>query len=87
MKIQKDKVYHIIAGIIISAGTIIMSSYTFSLGFSCLLGFLLASIVGILKELVWDGFLGLGTKSLYDAIATIIGAGFGTLVMFILKHF
>lgn len=49
------------------------------------LGFLLAVSVGVGKEVIWDKKLEKGTPEFADAIATLIGAVFGTALSVVIK--
>ena len=72
--IQKDKVYHFVAGLGIGA---ISYSITKRVGVS--IG--IASGVGILKEWAWDGLMGKGTPSVKDAFWTGVGGAYGSITI------
>lgn len=72
--VQKDKVYHFIAGLGIGA---ISYSITKRVGVS--IG--IASGVGILKEWAWDGLMGKGTPSVKDAFWTGVGGAYGSITI------
>lgn len=80
-----DKDKHFIAGALIAlicGGIIFIITDLFFI--SCLLGFLIAAVTGVLKEVVWDGWLKKGTVNNMDALVTIAGAASGTGVLAII---
>lgn len=62
---QRDKLKHLLVGIGISL--------VFGVQFSPLIGLLIATIVGALKEIMWDWLLKRGTPELMDFLATALG--------------
>jgi len=62
---QRDKLKHLLAGIGISL--------VFGVQFSPLIGLLIATIVGALKEIIWDWLLKRGTPEFLDFLATVLG--------------
>ena len=70
---ETDKIQHVVAGLIIGAiGTIFWSP---------ILGFILATIAGALKEIIWDWLLKKGDPSFFDAMST---SGGGLIVSFLI---
>ena len=67
---MNDKVKHIIAGFLIAL--------VFSI-FCVHVGFWTAVVVGILKEVIWDWYLGKGTPEVLDAVATGFGGALGII--------
>jgi len=63
--IKQDKLKHLLAGIGISL--------VFGVQFSPLIGLLIATIVGALKEIIWDWLLKRGTPEFLDFLATVLG--------------
>ncbi len=62
---KQDKLKHLLAGIGISL--------VFSVQFSPLIGLIAATIIGALKEIIWDWLLKKGTPELLDFLATALG--------------
>lgn len=69
---RKDLQLHIIVGVIMSAA---LSSF----GLSFLESWTITTVVGILKEVVWDFLLDKGTPDPLDAVATSGGGLVGAL--------
>ena len=78
---EKDKLKHILAGIIISQIlVIIISLFTTSIIFPIILSTLISSIVAYGKELLFDKALGLGVYNIKDFIASEVGVCYGILI-------
>jgi len=75
MELAPDKILHIKYGFVISlvAGVVLTP----------VLGFCVSTVVGILKEVVWDYYMKKGTPEVMDAVATSAG-GLGALLLQIL---
>lgn len=73
----KDKKLHIYAGLALSlvAGLL----------FTPLWGLIIASVIGALKEIVWDWLLKKGTPECMDFVATVAGGLTGSGLIFLLK--
>ena len=67
-----DKIYHLVAGILIAL--------TFTLIFSPLIGIITASVSGVIKDVVYDLKMGKGTFEVLDIFATVLGALVGTVL-------
>ena len=65
MIFKQDKLKHLLVGIGISL--------VLGVQFSPLIGLLIAGIVGVLKEIVWDWLLKRGTPEFLDFLATALG--------------
>jgi len=70
MKIEIDKQLHLLGGVFLAQ--------TFGLWLGPLVGFLLATSVGLAKEIIWDGYFKQGTVDKWDAVATIGGGALGS---------
>lgn len=73
----KDKKLHLLAGLAISLLVGLLSRP--------LAGLIVASIVGALKELVWDRWWKKGTPEWLDFWATVLGGVIGGLAVVLLK--
>lgn len=71
-KLQKDKLGHFLAGVVISmlAGMLINPQ----------VGLLAGMGAGVAKEVIWDGLMGKGTVEVMDAVFTAVGAFAGFVV-------
>jgi hypothetical protein len=65
MIFKQDKLKHLLTGI--GIGLI------FGVLFSSLIGLIAATILGALKEIIWDWFLKKGTPEFMDFLATALG--------------
>jgi hypothetical protein len=74
--IPVDKQLHLFGGYSIAI--------TVSIVYGPLVGFIVSSIIGILKEVVYDRFVPGHTVDKWDAIATAVGAAVGSCVKFLL---
>lgn len=79
-----DKVYHLIAGFIIAENLTVVLNHFMSNYIACLIAFILTGIIGVLKEVWWDGVLGKGHVENNDSYATTLGGLIGALVILIL---
>ena len=82
IKLPLDKTKHFIAGMIISFVISIISGIWFLPLSSVLIGLTFSIITGILKELVWDQWMGRGTYDFYDAMSTSGGGVLGSAIAF-----
>ncbi len=71
--IGRDKKLHFLAG---AAIAVVVSMPT-----TPLIGLIVATGVGIAKEVIWDYMMKRGTPELMDAVWTMIGAGVGAGLM------
>ena len=81
---EPDKVKHFIAGIAIAIVTDIVY-WVLMFAFPKLppiwfVGFLVASIIGALKEIIWDWLLKKGTPEWFDFVTTMFGGIVGGVV-------
>ncbi len=78
-----DKDYHVYAGVAIAMLTGFLTYYftPIQANLACIIGLLIGTATGVVKELVWDKLLGKGTCSLWDAIATGYGSALGAIVL------
>ena len=81
---EPDKVKHFIAGIVIAIVTDI-AYWVLMFAFPKLppiwfVGFLVASIIGALKEIIWDWLLKKGTPEWFDFVTTMFGGIVGGVV-------
>jgi len=83
-KIGKDKVYHLVAGFIISAVSTFLLNILLPLNLSCVIAFILTDTIGVAKEMYWDGEMGKGQVDIWDMRVTTTGALFGVLIMYII---
>lgn len=72
--IQKDKVLHFVSGWAIGA-----ASYSITKRVVVSIG--IASGVGVLKEVVYDGLMNKGTPSVNDAVWTGVGGFYGSITI------
>jgi len=83
MKIEKDKVLHVYAGM----GITVLSGFAFYYFttmmpiFACLIGLGIGSLVGAAKEYIWDRAMKKGTFNIEDMTATIWGSMVGAVVL------
>lgn len=68
-----DKKKHIQAGLAIS--------FVAGLFFTPMWGFIIASLVGALKEIIWDWLLKKGTPEFLDFVATVAGGVIGCVLI------
>lgn len=73
MKIKTDKLLHFLSGWVISV--------TIGLWLP-IWGVVIASLVGLGKELIWDKQLGKGDANFFDFMATVTGAFVGFFFAF-----
>jgi hypothetical protein len=80
--IQKDKVLHFGAGY-----SIALLTYSVTKKHRVIKSIAAATVIGILKEVVYDSMMGYGQPSVNDAIWTGVGGYFGaiTIPMFKIK--
>lgn len=76
--IKKDKVKHFVAGYGISVGSYLLTK-------SIVKSNLIAIFTGVLKEVVWDGYLKKGTPSYKDALWTGVGGFYGSITIPMIK--
>jgi hypothetical protein len=71
--LARDKQMHFAAGLVLSL----------LMGLLCTpaWGLLTAVIVGALKEISWDWWLGRGTPEVLDFVATVAGGAFGAVIL------
>ncbi len=71
--IPKDKQKHLLAGLALSilAGLFVCPTW----------GLLTAVVVGALKEIIWDWWLGRGTPEFLDFVATVLGGVLGAVIL------
>ncbi len=90
MKLGKDKLYHLIAGFFICIlgwlfypliSLIPFVGWVARLFSPILFAFLLAALVGALKELVWDKWWKKGTPEWLDFWATVLGGLIGVIFL------
>ena len=62
---KQDKLKHLLVGVSVSL--------VFGVQFSPLIGLIAATIVGALKEIIWDWLLKKGTPEFMDFLATALG--------------
>lgn len=69
----KDKKLHLLAGLALSlvAGLLFTPKW----------GLVVAAVIGVLKEVVWDWLLKKGTPEVLDFVATVVGGFVGYLVL------
>jgi len=73
MIFKQDKLKHLLTGI--GIGLI------FGVLFSPLIGLIAATIVGALKEIIWDWLLKKGTPEFMDFLATALGGAIAHMVI------
>ena len=73
MIFKQDKLKHLLSGI--GIGLI------FGVLFSPLIGLIAATIVGALKEIIWDWLLKRGTPEFLDFLATAFGGAIAYMVI------
>jgi len=73
MIFKQDKLKHLLAGIGISL--------VFGVQFSPLIGLIAATIVGALKEIIWDWLLKKGTPEFMDFLATALGGAIAYMAL------
>lgn len=78
---MNDKIKHIIAGVIIGLITALLIRL-FWIRDLMILGGVVAMLVGIGKEVIWDKLLGKGTPEFADAFATTWAGLFGSIVCY-----
>ena len=85
MKIQKDKLWHFLAAMLIAWAVLGASHIWFPLHYNWDKGlaFAVAFLVVIAKELVWDKWLKMGTPELMDFFWGFVGAVVGPAVWMI----
>jgi len=71
--IPKDKKLHLLAGLALSLLMGLLCTPT--------RGLLAAVIVGALKEISWDWWLGRGTPEFLDFVATVLGGVLGAVIL------
>ena len=77
-----DKTKHVLSGAFIAI-IVALLKYIFSdsgLIFSCFLGFSTGTIIGALKELIFDKLLKLGSPTFADFLATFYGSFMGAVL-------
>jgi hypothetical protein len=77
MKPRKDKILHLIAGFIIGLTALMILDIP-------LIGFASAMLIGLLKEVVWDGMMRKGTQEWGDWLYTIAGGLLAELLFYFL---
>jgi len=77
MELARDKVLHIKYGFVIS---LIVGAV-----FTPIVGFCIGTLIGILKEIIWDYFMKKGTPEVMDAVATSAGSLVATLLLLLIS--
>ena len=80
-RLPLDKVKHFMAGVFICLIVSVAFSHDLDPLSASLTGFAAAVLIGVLKEAVWDTWLGRGVSDKYDLFATMGGGVFGALVV------
>ena len=82
---EKDKLQHVLAGIILSQILVLILSFcTISVYCPIILSFIISTGVSYGKELLYDKVLGHGVYNMRDFIASEIGVVYGLLISLIL---
>ncbi len=81
---KEDDKMHLLAGMLISFITFLLSSFMFTLPISYGLSFIFGSLAGILKE-VYDKYVKKTKFDSRDLLFTIIGALLSTILMALIK--
>lgn len=80
-----DLQYHFVVGMV---GAVALGHVGLSLGFAPLGALACASLVmasvGVLKEILWDGALGLGNVDADDALVTAAGTAVGAGIFYLM---
>lgn len=79
--LRLDLVKHFIAGVFICFIVAIAFSRSVDHLSATLIGLTAAILIGVLKEAVWDTWLGRGVSDKYDLYATMAGGALGALVV------
>lgn len=87
MNIQKDKLWHFLGAILISWIVLLVSHLWFPLKYNWDFGlaFAVAFICVVLKEIVWDKWLKMGTPELMDFFWGFVGAIVGPAIWMIVE--
>jgi len=81
---KKDKIYHLIVGLIISVVTGYLIIKLTGLEYLFFSGFFAALIAGIAKEYVWDKWMKQGTFEIADIAFTTLGGAIGLTIISLL---
>jgi hypothetical protein len=81
---KKDKIYHLVAGMIISVIAGFITVKLTKIDFLFFSGFVASIIAGISKEYIWDKFLKKGEFENADIVFTAIGGALGLTVLTII---
>lgn len=82
---EKDKLQHVLAGIVLSQVLVLILSFcTISIYCPLVLSFIISTGVSYGKELLYDRVLGRGVYNMKDFIASEIGVLYGLLTSLIL---
>jgi hypothetical protein len=82
---EKDKLQHVLAGIVLSQVLVLILSFcTISIYYPLILSFIISTGVSYGKELLYDRVLGRGVYNMKDFIASEIGVLYGLLTSLIL---
>ncbi len=82
---EKDKLQHVLAGIVLSQVLVLILSFcTISIYCPLVLSFIISTGVSYGKELLYDKILGHGVYNMRDFIASEIGVLYGLLTSLIL---
>jgi len=76
---QKDKLQHMLVGIVISQIIAILCVLFLPIWTSLLISLAISTTVMYGKELVWDKWMKKGTYNIKDFYAGLIGIGYGVL--------
>jgi len=80
-EIPLDKTKHFLGGVVIAAVLGYIVGIWQDPVSAALSGLAAAVLIGVLKEAVWDTWLGRGVSDKYDLFATMGGGVFGALVV------
>ena len=81
---QKDKLQHILAGIGITQVLYIILSIVLNPYLGIIVSGIITTIVGYLKEWLWDRKLEKGTYNIKDFYATLIGIVYSIIILLLL---
>jgi len=84
VKIGVDKLYHLVAGMLIAIIASAICSLLLPLNLSCLIGFIVSDTIGVIKEMYWDGAKKKGQVDIWDMRVTTTGALIGVLISYII---
>jgi hypothetical protein len=86
-KIAKDKLYHLIAAMLIAWMVLLASHLWFPLHYNWDFGlaFAVALMCTAAKELIWDKWWGLGTPDPYDFLWGFVGAVVGPALWMVVE--